>query len=205
MDILFRQLLTGLILAVSSITGVAQQNDHDSWKQWYTEGFLEDENSPLDSAGITLLQFYPYDTGWVVEADFSYSSDGSVFIMPTSNGRQKEYVRYGTATFVLNGISMQLTVFQSLKLREIPEYADYVFIPFNDDTNGTETYGGGRYLDLRFADVEDHKLTIDFNRSYNPYCAYSDGYSCPVPPNENRLPVKVQAGEMLYGGMVPEH
>ena len=107
----------------------------------------------------------------------------------------KEYVRYGTATFVLNGISMQLTVFQSLKLREIPEYADYVFIPFNDDTNGTETYGGGRYLDLRFADVEDHKLTIDFNRSYNPYCAYSDGYSCPVPPNENRLPVKVQAGE----------
>ncbi len=73
MDILFRQLLTGLILAVSSITGVAQQNDHDSWKQWYTEGFLEDENSPLDSAGITLLQFYPYDTAWVVEADFSYS------------------------------------------------------------------------------------------------------------------------------------
>lgn len=205
MDILFRQLLTGLILAVSSITGVAQQNDHDSWKQWYTEGFLEDENSPLDSAGITFLQFYPYDTAWVVEADFSYSSDGSVFIMPTSSGRQKEYVRYGTATFELNGISMQLTVFQSLKLREIPEYADYVFIPFNDDTNGTETYGGGRYLDLRFADVEDHKLTIDFNRSYNPYCAYSDGYSCPVPPNENRLPVKVQAGEMLYGGMVPEH
>ena len=83
---------------------------------------------------------------------------------------------------------MQLTVFQSLKLREIPEYADYVFIPFNDDTNGTETYGGGRYLDLRFADVEDHKLTIDFNRSYNPYCAYSDGYPALFLPSKIACP-----------------
>ncbi len=76
----------------------------------------------------------------------------------------------------------------------------HLFLPFTDLTNGDQTYGGGRYIDLSRADVEKKEVWIDFNHAYNPWCAYSDGYNCPVPPRENALPVAILAGEMMYSG-----
>lgn len=80
------------------------------------------------------------------------------------------------------------------------KYADHLFIPFTDMTSGEESYENGRYIDLSIADVESGHFTIDFNKAYNPYCAYvSDLYNCPIPPKENHLSIKIKAGEMKYG------
>ena len=72
------------------------------------------------------------------------------------------------------------------------EYKDYLFIPFTDATNGAETYEGGRYIDLTIPATD--KITLDFNKAYHPYCAYTDGYNCPIPPQENHVPVRIEAG-----------
>jgi uncharacterized protein (DUF1684 family) len=82
----------------------------------------------------------------------------------------------------------------------MPEYKDYLFLPFTDDTNGTDTYAGGRYIDLTVKDFIGSSVVIDFNKAYNPYCAFSGGYSCPKPPDENHLQIPVQAGEKLFAG-----
>ena len=81
----------------------------------------------------------------------------------------------------------------------MPQYRDYLFVPFKDLTNAHETYGGGRYLDFRMKDIEGASCVLDFNKAYNPYCAYSEGYNCPIPPRENHLEVRVEAGEMGFG------
>ena len=75
-----------------------------------------------------------------------------------------------------------------------PAYKNYIFLPFTDDSNGFETYGGGRYLDIDKPEDGVRKIVLDFNIAYNPYCAYSDAYSCPIPPRENNLSVKILAG-----------
>ena len=95
---------------------------------------------------------------------------------------------------------MQLTLYRSVALSMLPDYKDYLFLPFTDETNGTETYGGGRYIDMRDGDIKDGKVVIDFNRAYNPYCAFSGGYACPKPPDENHLPMAIQAGEKQFAG-----
>ena len=86
----------------------------------------------------------------------------------------------------------KLNVYQSQELLKSAEYKDYLFIPFTDATSGNETYEGGRYIDLTIP-TSDHAL-INFNKAYHPYCAYTDGYNCPVPPQENTLPIKIEAG-----------
>jgi hypothetical protein len=80
----------------------------------------------------------------------------------------------------------------------MPEYRDYLFLPFKDATSGQETYGGGRYLDLRTGDIQNGQVMLDFNRSYNPYCAFKEGYPCPIPPKNNVLSVSIEAGEKAY-------
>ncbi len=83
-----------------------------------------------------------------------------------------------------------------------PTYKNYLFLPFTDLTSGEESYGGGRYIDLETTDIFNNKVIIDFNKAYNPYCAYASGYNCPIPPRENDLPVAVKAGEMNFGKKV---
>ena len=78
------------------------------------------------------------------------------------------------------------------------EYQDYLFLPFTDSTNGNETYEAGRYIDLKMTDIAGNSVIIDFNKSYNPYCAYKSGYQCPVPPAENHLKTWVRAGEKKF-------
>jgi len=74
----------------------------------------------------------------------------------------------------------------------------YLFLPFNDYTNYETTYGGGRYIDIQVGDIADNKVLLDFNKSYNPYCAYADGFSCPIPPSENYVHTHVLAGERVF-------
>ncbi|MBG8553157.1 DUF1684 domain-containing protein [Hymenobacter guriensis] len=142
------------------------------------------------------LPFFPANYAACVEAQFVADSLGAPFVMQTSTDRRPFYRKYGELHFQLNGKPQKLTVYQSLDLQRRPEYRDYLFVPFTDRSNGHTSYGGGRYIDLRRAQLRGGRLALDFNRAYNPFCAYSSKYSCPVPPAENRLTVAVEAGVM---------
>jgi uncharacterized protein len=139
------------------------------------------------------LPYYEPNPNWRVKAKFKTIRNGKEFLMPTTTERLASYKPFGKLKFKINGIKYKLMVYQNQELLKNPDYVDYLFLPFTDLTNGDETYGGGRYLDFRIEDLENNPV-IDFNKSYNPYCAYNHRYSCPIPPTSNRLNVKIEAG-----------
>ncbi|GAB4491952.1 MAG: DUF1684 domain-containing protein [Saprospiraceae bacterium] len=170
-------------------------------RQTYKEHFLTETRSPLTEADTAFLDFYSPDISWRVTAKFERTPDSQPFDMPTYSGRSARYQQYGILTFEKNGKKHSLRVYQSLRLMTSQKYFDYLFLPFKDLTNDDFTYGGGRYLDLKTGDIgPDNTMVIDFNKCYNPWCAYSDGFNCPIPPAENHLDVKVEAGEQNFKG-----
>lgn len=164
----------------------------------YKQGFLEDVNSPLRKRDLKYLDFFEPDSTFVITATFRRTADALPFDMPTSSGKMKQYVKFGEAQFRLHDRDFTINVYQSVQLREMEQYKNYLFIPFNDASNGSTTYGGGRYLDIDMDQIVGDKLIIDFNKAYNPYCVYADGYSCPVPPRENYLDIEINAGEKNF-------
>ncbi|MEZ5046558.1 MAG: DUF1684 domain-containing protein [Chitinophagaceae bacterium] len=180
-----------------------------SWSQTYTDSlqrhrakyileFLSDSHSPLTKEDTTFLRFYPIQEEYRVLARFDYITDTVGFDMQTHNGLLKHYVVYGKLNFQLQGISHQLFVYQSVKLRQQKKYRHYLFIPFTDETNYKNTFGGGRYIDCSIKDIKGGYILLDFNKAYNPYCAYKEGYACPIPPRENDLKIAIEAGEKLF-------
>lgn len=166
----------------------------------YKAEFLHDPRSPIAAGDLKDIHFFNPDSAFRVVADFKPLENQTSFRMPTYDGSAKEYIRYGVASFKLNGKPLQLTIYRSIQLMANEDYKDYLFLPFTDQTNGEQTYGGGRYIDLRTSAIEGNKVQIDFNKAYNPYCAYSSGYSCPVPPEENDLAAAITAGEKNFTG-----
>ena len=138
------------------------------------------------------IQFFPVDIKYVVQARFVRTPQEKPFQMPTSSGMCKTYVKYAEVFFMIDNKEYKLNVYQSVDLIKSTEYKDYLFIPFTDATNGAETYEGGRYIDLTIPASD--KITLDFNKAYHPYCAYTDGYNCPIPPQENHVTVRIEAG-----------
>lgn len=166
----------------------------------YKLEFLEVERSPLKAKDTANLRFFAPDERYRVTAKVILTPEAISFDMPTVSGKTKKYRQYGWLTFNIRDAAVKLQVFQSLKLMEDPKYKDHLFVPFTDGTTYTETYGGGRYLDLSLQDIHNGMVELDFNKCYNPWCAYASGYSCPIPPPENRMPVSIRAGEMNYAG-----
>ena len=119
-------------------------------------------------------------------------------MMSTSGKTKQQYRVYGIIHFNLHDTAVSLTIYQSRSLMSSEKYKEHLFIPFTDLTSGRETYGGGRYIDLSISDISNNTYIIDFNKAYNPYCAYTTGYNCPIPPKENDLSVAIKAGEMNY-------
>lgn len=117
---------------------------------------------------------------------------GQAFAMRTTTERLPMYRKVAVLSFKLQGRRMRLSVYQNIDLVAKPGFEDHLFVPFTDATNGLSTYGGGRYLDLE--GPLGREVVLDFNRAYNPYCAYGGRYSCPIPPEENHLPFAVEAG-----------
>ena len=122
--------------------------------------------------------------------------DEKPFKMKTTTDRLPVYIKYGEVTFQLKGGTYQLNIYQNLDLMDDEGYEDFLFLPFLDDTNGEESYGGGRYVEGRIPDGDI--LEIDFNKAYNPYCAYNEKYSCPIVPRENYITEKVEAGVKVF-------
>jgi uncharacterized protein (DUF1684 family) len=153
------------------------------------------EESPLTDEDFKVfkgLDFFPINEKFIVEAQFKRTPDEKVFKMKTTGTRLPEYVKYVELTFAIDGKSFQLNLYQNIDLTKKEGYEDYLFLPFSDLTCGKESYLGGRYIDMRIPNGET--VTIDFNKAYNPYCAYNHKYSCPIVPLENDMDIEVLAG-----------
>lgn len=151
-------------------------------------------------ADTSKVDFFPFKKEFVITAKVEVLKDQPVFQMTTSSGMKKEAQKFVKVTFSFKGTEYTLTGYQLTRLKASAEYADHFFIPFKDATTGDATYGSGRYLDFKAGDIKEGKLVIDFNKAYNPYCAFTEGYNCPIPPKENTMSLDVTAGEKKYKG-----
>ena len=157
--------------------------------------FADSISSPLQAEDLVKfkhLDFFPVNDSYLVQAEFIKVKGGKVFQMKTSTDRLPKYKVYGSLRFELDGKKFELFVYQNQELKKKKGYEDYLFLPFTDYTNGVETYGAGRYIDMRIP--KTNMVILDFNKAYNPYCAYNKRYSCPVVPSENDLPIEIRAG-----------
>lgn len=145
------------------------------------------------------FHFYPVSNKYNVSCAFERIIDTVGFTMTTSAKTLKHYFKYGRLDFIIDDKEYLLFVYQSKDLMQTEKYRNYLFVPFTDATSGDETYGSGRYLEFFINDIYNNTVQLDFNKAYNPYCAYSPNYKCPIPPKENFLPVAIKAGEMNFG------
>ena len=159
--------------------------------------FLEEDESPLDKAqkGVfDSLRYFDPNPAYRIVADLEWMNNAPAFSLPTTaDGQTQEYRRIAEASFQLGGKPQEVVLLESVERPDEPNM--YLF--FRDETSGEDTYGAGRYVEVE----KRRKKTciIDFNRAYNPYCAYNEYYVCPIPPKENYISVRVEAGEKLPG------
>lgn len=161
--------------------------------------FKDASTSPLkdkDRESFESLEFFEYDSTFLVVAELKRTPDTEFFNMKTTTDRVSKERIYGILTFKLNGETYNLNVYQGKENMQTEGFEDYLFLPFLDTTNGESSYGGGRYIDLRIP--ESDSMEIDFNSAYNPYCVYNEKYSCPIVPRVNYLPIKIEAGVKNY-------
>lgn len=145
-------------------------------------------------AAFTGLKYYPADLKYKIVADLIPIQNKKAVLLATNDGKQEQYVEYGYAEFDLTGYRNKLIIFEMI---DDGPTKGKLFLAFGDGTSAEETYGAGRYLDIEKT-IGSNKITLDFNQAYNPYCAYSDKFSCPLPPAENLLVIPIPAGEKTY-------
>lgn len=175
--------------AVADKDSMSYEQGVQAYQDSMSYAFVSGQNKvllPEDLKHANPLNFYPPNAKYRLTARFERILNGQEFEMPTTTDRLPVYKPFGILHFELNGDSFQLHLYQNM------QFKDYLFCPFKDLTNGSETYGAGRYLDFSMADTL--KPVIDFNYCYNPYCAYNHNYSCPIPPSENHLKTRIEAG-----------
>jgi len=193
--ILFFVIITNLSCAQDKLPLLG---DTDYQRQMNAD-FKDAAKSPLtdrDRKVFRSLDFFKFDSTHVVNADFKRTPNETPFKMKTTTDREVDYIKYGEATFTIKDKLLKLNVYQDLEMAEEVGQEEALFLPFMDNTNGVESYKGGRYIEVKLP--KDDKLLIDFNKAYNPYCAYNIKYSCPIVPSENILYVRIEAGVKKY-------
>lgn len=168
------------------------------YQQKLNASYKDASTSPLkqkDLKNFKGLDFFPVDSSFIVKATFVKTENALVFEMATTTDRKPLYKEFGVLQFILKGKNYQLTVYQSQDDLRDKKYKDYLFLPFTDETSGNESYGGGRYMDVMTTDISSNNtILLNFNNTYNPYCAYNDKYSCPLTPRKNHLDLEIKAG-----------
>jgi uncharacterized protein len=195
------RLLTYSLLLLSCTFAAQAQTYKDriaTFRKKYTQELLEEKRAPVKASDIDKLSFFPADRSYCVWATVEETPGSTHFQIPTHSGKLKPYRQYCKLTFMLKGVEFTLHAYQGVDLVKDPAYVDYLFIPFRDHTNYETTYGGGRYIDLSVKDIIGGRILLDFNKSYNPYCAYADGFNCPIPPDENTLQLEIPVGEKSF-------
>lgn len=170
----------------------------ENYRSTYYQSLTQVENPPIDSLGLESISFFPIDPMYRVEAKFQKKDKTEVIHIPTMDGQYQDFIVVGELAFRLKGQNLKLQAYQAVISRQIPYYKNLLFIPFRDLTAGDETYGGGRYLHINLKEENEVELILDFNKAYNPLCAYSSAYSCPIPPPENNIKAQILAGEKNF-------
>ncbi|GGG97011.1 hypothetical protein GCM10011416_13680 [Polaribacter pacificus] len=161
--------------------------------------YKDASKSPLKKADLknfTGLEFFPINENVKVTAHLERVPDSDFFFMKTTTDRLAEERVYGILTFKIEGKEYKLNIYQGKQLMRTKGFQNYLFLPFTDKTNGVSSYYGGRYMDLRIP--EGDSIELDFNKAYNPYCAYNEKFSCPIVPKENHLDYEMKAGVMAF-------
>ena len=203
---------TALFLSIFFLSLQAEAQDYQqqirNWQQWYKGDFLTDTRSPLKAKDTGYLRFFPISERWNVSINVMLTPEAKPVAMGTHSGKIKSYRPYATISWQEKMASGENQILSLIAYERIDapagdtSAANSLFLPFNDLSNGSETYGGGRYIDLLKSELRPASgLTgtakLDFNKAYNPWCAFAGGYSCPIPPVENRLDYYIGAGEKL--------
>ncbi|SNR46592.1 hypothetical protein SAMN06265371_103280 [Lutibacter agarilyticus] len=181
-----------------------KQTYEDTIKQFQYElntQYADASESPLTKEDLPTfrgLDFFTIDKNYQIEAKLELTPNSPIFEMQTTTDRLPLFKIYGIAYFTLNGEKCTLNLYQSQDYSNTINHQNLLFLPFNDLTNGISSYSGGRFIDLETSSAENNTIIIDFNKAYNPYCAYNHKYSCPVPPSENNLPIAITAGVKDY-------
>ncbi len=191
-----------LFLIVIQTPAFAQsyQQQIDAHLKAYKQDFIDNPHSPLKENDLKDLHFFKADTAFRINTQVTILPQEKPIKIPSSSGDGQQFYRYAKLSFIIKGKELQLTLFKNEIPSVNPKYKDLLFLPFTDETNHKTTYGGGRYIDVNLNDIKNGQLIVDFNKAYNPYCAYSHGYRCPVPPEENDLAFEILAGEKLFTG-----
>ena len=142
-----------------------------------------------------IQDFYPMNSQLRIVATYKKPRKPKTISVPTSGVKIKDYTEFAIINFKINGEKHKITTYRQSPV--LPLYKTLIFVPFKDPTAPHETYGGGRYMDMDTKDFKDGKVVLDFNKAYNPYCAFSDGWNCPIPPKDNHLKVRIDAGEKV--------
>lgn len=187
-------------LAISCASQPAEKETADikKFQNQLNAEYRNPKKTPLRGSNFSDFKehpFFPINLKYKIAAKFTKTENAQSFELPTSSGKTRTYREFGKATFVLEGQELTLTLYQNLALIKKNKYKDHLFLPFRDATNSIETYGGGKYMDLKIPTGE--VIVLDYNKSYQPYCAYNAfDYNCPIVPAENILPIRIEAGVM---------
>jgi len=195
--------LTIFLLASCGAFAAAQENAPDEvgrFREIRDRSFRSAAETPLraeDFSNFKGLNYFAPDAKYAVKTKLEKRSDAQFLMMPTSIGTSRKYFKYGVLKFELDGKNFSLSVYQSEASAKKANNQGLLFVPFRDLTNGTETYGAGRYLDIRIPAGDE--VILNFNLAYNPSCAYgNDNFSCAIPPKENFLQTEIKAGEKIF-------
>jgi len=156
---------------------------------------LTSGSTPIRASDMEMfkgLAYYPVSKDFVFYTALEPLDEPAEITIATSQDRPRQMLHIGALPFEVDGETHRLQVYAPKDTTD----GNYWFIPFTDATSGDATYGGGRYIDIE--DVRADSVFLDFNYAYNPYCAYNERYDCPIPPAENALPIRIEAGEKNY-------
>jgi uncharacterized protein (DUF1684 family) len=187
-------LLVGMACAACTSGQIPYADEINAWHATKDQFMRESPDSPVPAAqrgSFPPLAYFPVTPEYRVPAALTVAASSTMLQIPSSNGRPRPHRRVGTLEFSLKGQPLSLTAFVEVGQEDMR----HLFVPFGDLTNGTETYPGGRYLELERTATGIYDL--DFNRAFHPFCYYNPEFDCPIPPRENRLGIPVRAGEKL--------
>jgi len=191
-----RGLLLGLAVCFAACTAkeVPYADEISAWHAMKDQFMRSSSDSPIpreQRASFPPLAYFPIERDYRVPASLTVARGEDILEIPTSLGLRRPHRRIGSLEFTLKGQPLKLTAFVEADQDDMRR----LFVPFGDLTNGSETYPGGRYLELERTATGIYDL--DFNRAYHPFCYYNATYDCPYPPRENRLAIPVRAGEKM--------
>lgn len=195
--------LVVLVIIITVLSSCKEQKRYipnlTEFQKELNSSFKDVTKSPLlknDRQDFISLDFFDFDSSYVVKAVLIPYIEDSIFDMKTNTDRMHSYNKYGKIKFNLDDSYFELNVYEDQELTNEQNNIDELFLPFYDNTNGITTYSGGRYIDLKVS--KDSIISIDFNKAYNPYCVYNYKFSCPIVPSENNIALEVKAGVKDY-------